>query len=148
MNQDAISADRDETSYVPCRLVRSTMRSYTPPLTTSFFSRRSGPLSGRIHTAPVDDISRSVAAKMMVPPTRSIGRRGIPAVSSLFSSAKRAVSVRLGKVDSAHRIIRRSRTCEEGVNDGYPNLLLCQWVGHRSSQSQNRRLGRRVYWTI
>jgi len=89
--------NRDEIPYTPCRLLRSTMISYTPPLTTSFSNRRSGPPSGRSQAAPVDDILRSVAAKMIAPPTRSIGTRGIPAIATLFSIFKRAVSVRLGK---------------------------------------------------
>jgi hypothetical protein len=73
------------------------MTSYTPPLTTSFFIRRSGPSSGRSHAAPVDDISRSVAANMMAPPTRSIGTSGIPAVNTLVSILIRAVAVELGE---------------------------------------------------
>lgn len=75
------------------------MISYTPPLMTSASSRKSGPPSSKSHAAPVVDISRSVAAKIIVPPTRSIGTRGIPATIALFSTVNRAVSMRLGETN-------------------------------------------------
>ena len=96
-NESGRSSDGNEMAYVPCCLLRSVMISYTPPLTVSFPNRSSGPASGRSQAAPVDDMLRSVAAKMIVPPTRSIGTRGIPAVTSLFSIFNKAVSVHLGE---------------------------------------------------
>ena len=85
--------------YVPCCTTRFMIISYTPPLITSGSNRRSGPPSGKTHAAPVVDISRSVAAKMMAPPTRLIGVRGTPAVTILCSRLKRPVSVCVGKLN-------------------------------------------------
>lgn len=83
--------------HIPCCLVRFVMISYTPPLIASFLSRRTGPPSGKSHAAPVDDILRSVAANMMAPPIRSMGTRGMPAISTLLSIVNRVVSVYLGE---------------------------------------------------
>ena len=137
-----------KTPYIWYRLLRSVMISYTPPFTTSFFNRSSGPPSGRSQAAPVDDMLGSVAAKMMAPPTRSIGTSGIPAIITLFSVVNMAVSVPLSEPIQCIEKKCQSRTCEEWVDDGHPYLLLCQRVGQRSSQSQNPRLRRSVYWTL
>ena len=91
------------------------MTSYTPPLSTSFSSRRSGPPSGRSQAAPVDDMLRSVAAKIMAPPTRSIGTRGIPAIATLCSIFKRPVSVHLFKTIYS----TRKCACHVPVKNGW-----------------------------